>query len=639
MIKSIGVAWERLAGRCCGGGVGAMLGVSVGLFALTVGSVFFLGSNSVNAVDNFDVVDDVNIMVPVSCTLSSTGTGTHVAQINNGSYNSAIGVTTIDTYCNDKNGFAIYAVGYTDDIYGKNVMTNETLGSGHDIATGTGTSGGTSQWAMKLATDPNASYPMELQNSFGSFQAVPSTYTLVAKRTSGTDIGAAATGSVFTTTYQAYVSPTQASGTYIGQVRYTLVHPSSAVNVSFYELMAMGTKGTQTPAELEEAITTSNSGIFTYDAATFGAASDASNDHPIYYYRGILDSNLDGTGSTYGSNGNGETWPNYVKLIDGTTGTATCWRIIRTTGSGGVKMIYNGLYGATTEGSCANALTAARVGTSRITPTDAAARFLSLSSVGYTYNPSYASASATTETALGLVLGSNTNPESNTADSLIKDYVENTWYDNAIGSYTSILESSAGYCNDRSMYIDGSFDATDVLSESANVLPYDENATVQYMTGAYVRNWTISQKPTLSCPRNIVDLYTVAGASTGNGQLSKPVALITADELTFAGSGGHDHDSLVIDDPGYANNPNSYLRSGSSIWTMSPEGRNSNGNDQNKVRWFSFRDRPDGTGPYGYIYHSYVTTNYGVRPVISLKPGIAAVSGTGTAVDPWVVVP
>ena len=62
-----------------------------------------------------DVVDEINITVPVSCTLSGTGQDSHNATINNGQYNSAIGETTIKAMCNDSNGFAIYAIGYTDD--------------------------------------------------------------------------------------------------------------------------------------------------------------------------------------------------------------------------------------------------------------------------------------------------------------------------------------------------------------------------------------------------------------------------------------------------------------------------------------------------------------------------------------------
>ena len=189
-----------------------------------------------------DVVDEINITVPVSCSLSGVGMNSHNATIANGQYDSAIGETTIKAMCNDNEGFAIYAIGYTDDTDGKNVLTSSTLGSTYDIATGTATSGNTSNWAMKLTaiTSPTPTYPIIIAGStddtdkeqgdpdYSTFQEVPDDYALVAKRTAGTDIGQSAEGASLKTTYQAYISPTQSAGTYTGQVKYTMVHPHNA---------------------------------------------------------------------------------------------------------------------------------------------------------------------------------------------------------------------------------------------------------------------------------------------------------------------------------------------------------------------------------------------------------------------------
>ena len=177
--------------------------------------------------DNTDAVDDVSITVPVSCSMEGTGMNSHNANIVNGTYQADIGSTTLKAFCNDNNGFAIYAIGFTDDEYGKTVLTNSTLGSTYDIATGTATSGNTSNWAMKLATNTSATYALTLDNGFGSYSSVPATYTKVAHRDSGTDTGTSATGSELTSTYAAYMNQTQPAGTYTGQVKYTLVHPSS----------------------------------------------------------------------------------------------------------------------------------------------------------------------------------------------------------------------------------------------------------------------------------------------------------------------------------------------------------------------------------------------------------------------------
>ena len=216
-----------------------------GLIITTLLSGLILSSTLVSA-DNDSVVDEINITVPISCTLSGTGTDSHNATINNGQYNSAIGESTIKAFCNDSEGFAIYAVGFTDDEPGKNVLSNSTLGGTFDISTGTLTAGNASQWAMKLSTitSPAPTYPIIIAGStadadkeqgdldFTSFQEVPDDYTKIAYRKAGTDINptgqSTAEGATIKSTYQVYISQTQPAGTYIGQVKYTLVHPNDA---------------------------------------------------------------------------------------------------------------------------------------------------------------------------------------------------------------------------------------------------------------------------------------------------------------------------------------------------------------------------------------------------------------------------
>ena len=199
----------------------------LGLVGITILSGVFLISSDSFATDNTDVVDDVSITVPVSCSMEGTGMNSHNANIVNGTYQADIGSTTLKVFCNDEEGFAIYAIGFTDDEYGKTVLTNSTLGSTYDIATGTATSGSISNWAMKLATNTSATYALTLDNGFGSYSSVPATYTKVAHRDSGTDTGTSATGSELTSTYAAYMNQTQPAGTYSGKVKYTLVHPAT----------------------------------------------------------------------------------------------------------------------------------------------------------------------------------------------------------------------------------------------------------------------------------------------------------------------------------------------------------------------------------------------------------------------------
>ena len=194
------------------------------LTSITLISGFILASTTVSA---DDTVDDVAVTIPVACTMSGTGMNSHTREVVSGTYESEIGTTTLKAFCNDPNGFAIYAIGYTGEEYSG---TNHTrlVGANNPsetIATGTATSGGTSNWAMKLATSGSATYPITLQNGYGSYSEIPDTYTKVAQRTSGTDVGTGATGSTLTTTYAAYMSSTQAADTYAGKVKYTMVHP------------------------------------------------------------------------------------------------------------------------------------------------------------------------------------------------------------------------------------------------------------------------------------------------------------------------------------------------------------------------------------------------------------------------------
>ena len=186
----------------------------------------FLVSNFVSADDS--IIDDVAISVPISCTMLGTGTNTHNAEIPNGTYRADIGTTTLKIYCNDSAGFSIYAIGFTGEQYSGNNTKLIGVNNNQMISTGTATSGSTSNWAMKLATNSGATYPITLQNGFGAYSAVPATYTKVATSPNATDIGTGATGAELTTTYASYMSSDQIADTYSGKVKYTLVHPASS---------------------------------------------------------------------------------------------------------------------------------------------------------------------------------------------------------------------------------------------------------------------------------------------------------------------------------------------------------------------------------------------------------------------------
>ena len=127
----------------------------LGLFSLAtiiVGGV--LMSSHVSADDS--ITDQINITVPVSCTMSGTGMNSHNAEIVNGQYVENIGTTTLHAFCNDSEGFAIYAAGYTGNEIGgtnSNELVGTSASSNSVIESGIATSAGDpdiSNWAMKL---------------------------------------------------------------------------------------------------------------------------------------------------------------------------------------------------------------------------------------------------------------------------------------------------------------------------------------------------------------------------------------------------------------------------------------------------------------------------------------------------------
>ena len=215
------------------------------LLTITILSGIVLSSSITSA--ETEVIDTVELTVPIACTMGGTGQTSHNASINPGTYSGAsgneyeagIGKTTLTTFCNDNNGFSIYAIGFTNDLYegephtklvGQN--TNQT------IATKVYANGDIdSNWSMRVTKvdnpvsgDPVTYNPdnMSIQNSFNSWHIVPDAYTKVAQYNSSTTDPATTDttlGAKIETTYATYISSTQAADTYTGQVKYTMVHP------------------------------------------------------------------------------------------------------------------------------------------------------------------------------------------------------------------------------------------------------------------------------------------------------------------------------------------------------------------------------------------------------------------------------
>ena len=216
------------------------LTASGGLMILTLMAGLLLTGDVVRADDT--AVVQTSITVPVACTLRGTGTDSHTATLAPNTYSGAsgteyengIGKTTLTAICNDDNGFSIYAIGFTGNSYDSENHT-KLVGSntGGTITTKAYASGDTaSNWSMKLTkvTDTSESYnPQNLTISTGydAWIAVPASFTKVAqyKANTGSSTTDTTLGVKLETTYAAYIASNQAADTYVGQVKYTMVHP------------------------------------------------------------------------------------------------------------------------------------------------------------------------------------------------------------------------------------------------------------------------------------------------------------------------------------------------------------------------------------------------------------------------------
>ena len=205
---------------------------------LVIISAIILSSLHISATDSASSTDTLSFNISSSCTLSSVVDSSHTAELINGTYTNSIGQTTITTLCNDGNGYSVYAVGYSNNEEGNNKLVN-TESSNFSIISGTAESGNTSNWAMSLnhlVDDPSLTPPIITSDYDSIYGIVPNEWTKVASLPArATDM---IKGSSFTTTYAVYTSSSQYAGTYNGQVKYMLVHPSYKPAVYFMQDVA-----------------------------------------------------------------------------------------------------------------------------------------------------------------------------------------------------------------------------------------------------------------------------------------------------------------------------------------------------------------------------------------------------------------
>ena len=289
-----------------------------------------------------------------------------------------------------------------------------------------------------------------------------------------------------------------------------------------------------------------------------------------YYYRGTVNNN----------------WVKFGKEGD----KDIYWRIIRINGDGSIRMIYSG----TTKPSEDTSVTGSNGVYMTGTGTQITVDNINFNSsrnkaeyVGYQYIEGQQHGYGKCDgTSASCIVNGNT-----VYNSIIKQAIDK-WYAGTTLKDNDLIADQI-FCNDRS------------ASSTQTAAWTPTGATYYY--GAYGR--LINKKePQLTCP-TASDKFTV-NTSNGNGALTYPVGLITADEVAMAGG---------------KSNSTYYLYTNQSYWSGSPYYFRSGGSA------FEFSVVSSGSLDYRIVNDST-----GARPVVSLSSK-AKLSGNGTYSNPYTV--
>ncbi len=342
------------------------------------------------------------------------------------------------------------------------------------------------------------------------------------------------------------------------------------------------------------AIETKETPDFTASATTNEGMYKATDDlGTSYYFRGAVDNNWvkygkytkdmyncnDGTISIT------DTGNSCIKIA--TKGDDIYWRIIRINGDNSVRMIYAGTYSPSSNTkvnlneSFVYDSYATLIGSSVFNTNNDSSEY-----VGYMYT-------------VGQQHGTGTS-------SMIKNYLED-WYAN----YTDLNKTGTKiadqiYCNDRTASTSNSGTPGEISSWTSTGIEYYYGANNRIFGNSSTSN------PILTCS-NTSDKFSTTTAK-GNGKLSYPVGLITADEVNMAGA-----------DNKYNVNTNYYLYNGYYFWGGSP-----------LIFYKGSRAGENLIYTNGNLSGNYVDLNAGVRGVVSLSPDVKLL-GSGTYDDVYTV--
>ena len=286
----------------------------------------------------------------------------------------------------------------------------------------------------------------------------------------------------------------------------------------------------------------------------------------------------------------GDVENNWVKFAD------AYWRIVRVNGDGSIRMIYAG--DADAIDNSGQKETILQNGY------DDSYTFYTLVG-GSVYNENN-NDNAYVGYMYGTPVSSTYNEtHANINDSTIKQYIDQWYQNNIVYKGYNRYVSDTLFCNDRTLLSDPSFEKFENLGFGANGTAYrwagDPSAAQSGADGALTY-------PNFQCTQKN-DRFTVSDEVTGNGDLTYPVGLLTADDIYAAG--GYAADNLTY-----------YLYIGYPYCTMSPIGFDG----------YSFVRSMSSDGNMNNL--SFENEFYGVRPVLNLKSG-SLTGGSGTATDPY----
>ena len=298
-----------------------------------------------------------------------------------------------------------------------------------------------------------------------------------------------------------------------------------------------------------------------------------------------------------------------------------CWRIVRVTGDGSIKLVLYNYNGLTDSNNTPSSSTPCNVTGNNY----AFARF-----EGDTYKSSFDSNDYPDNAYVGFMYGedgsrSYEEAHANKNPSTILTNI-NKWYTNVLSKQANFNDSQLAdtiWCNDKSVVTDATYNPIS-LTLGTNY-GYGKN---QNYYGATKRLRSTSGSaggtgPSLICPNDNnggkLSKFTVSDTTYGNGALSgyAKVGLLTVDEIAFAG-GAYS-----------TTNSTNYIKGNtnlSSWWALSPFGFNG----YNAIVWVV-----DGS----YLDGGHVLNNRGVRPSLSLQSGVKiSSSGIGSATNPYKIV-